>query len=108
MRVLLEGCQELLPPRFVFDQAVERGGHGRPPLILGDAEADQAFQDAFRFLKSLEPVQTTWEDRQRDVETPPQGFALRRGKILVAAAPLFAGDLTLRARISHHDPSLGM
>ena len=63
--------------RFVFDQAVERGWRGRQPLLLGDAEADQAFQDAYRFLKSLEPVEAMWPDRQRDVETPRKGFALR-------------------------------
>ena len=63
--------------RFVFDQAVELGWPGRQPLLLGDAAADQAFQDAFRFLKSLEPVKTMREDRQRDAETPRTGFALR-------------------------------
>jgi len=39
--------------RFVFDQAVDLGWRGRQPLLLGDAEADQAFQDAFGFLKVL-------------------------------------------------------
>ncbi len=63
--------------RFVFDQAVEMGWRGRQPLTLGDAEADQAFQDAFRFLKSLEGSQTTWENRQRDVDPTRAGLALR-------------------------------
>lgn len=54
--------------RFVFEQAVEWGWRGRQPLLLGDAEADLAFQDAFRFLKSLEASKTTWQDGQRDVQ----------------------------------------
>jgi hypothetical protein len=63
--------------RFVFDQAVELGWRGRQPLMLGDAEADQAFRDAFRFLKSLEAFQTTWQEGQRDVEPLRTGVALR-------------------------------
>lgn len=63
--------------RCVFDLAVELGWHGRQPLLLGDAEADQAFQDAFRFLNSLEASKTTWENGQRDVPAPSAGFALR-------------------------------
>ena len=63
--------------RFVFDHAVELGWRGRQPLTLGDAEADQSFQDAFRFLKSLEASQATYPDRQRDVEPLRSGIALR-------------------------------
>lgn len=39
--------------RFVFTKAVELGWPGRQPLMLANREADEAFQDAFRFLKSL-------------------------------------------------------
>lgn len=62
--------------RFVFDEAVELGWRGQQPLLLGDAEADEAFQDAFRYLKSLEASKTTWENRERDVPAPGTGFAL--------------------------------
>ena len=40
--------------RLVFSYAVKFGWPGREPLTLGDNEADEAFQDAFRFLKSFE------------------------------------------------------
>ena len=40
--------------RLVFTQALELGWPGREPLMLGNPEADKAFQYAFRFLKSLE------------------------------------------------------
>ena len=65
--------------RFVFDEAVALGWRGRQPLLLADAKADQAFQEAFRFLKSLEASKTKWENRQRDVPAPGTGFALREG-----------------------------
>ena len=62
--------------RFVFDLAVEFGWRGRQPLMLGDAEADQAFQEAFRFVKALEASKTMWESGQKDVATPGTGFGL--------------------------------
>ena len=40
--------------RLVFSTAIEFGWTGRQPLILGDDEANEAYQDAYRFIKSLE------------------------------------------------------
>lgn len=46
---------------FVFAKAVELGWPGRQPLILANPEADEAFQDAYRFLKSLEGNEALWK-----------------------------------------------
>ena len=40
--------------RLVFSTAIEFGWTGRQPLILGDGGANEAYQDAYRFIKSLE------------------------------------------------------
>ena len=39
--------------RLVFSTAIEFGWTGRQPLILGDDEANEAYRDAYRFIKSL-------------------------------------------------------
>ena len=40
--------------RLVFTTAIEFGWTGRQPLILGDDEANEALQDAYRIIRSLE------------------------------------------------------
>jgi hypothetical protein len=51
--------------RLVFSEAVEFGWPGLEPLMLGDVEADEAFQNAFRFLKSLERSEAMLETSKR-------------------------------------------
>ena len=46
--------------RLVFEKAVGLGWAGREPLMLGGREADEAFQDAYRFLKWTERTQGEW------------------------------------------------
>jgi len=40
--------------RFVFSKAVELGWPGRQPLMLGNSDSNEAFQDAYGFRRSLE------------------------------------------------------
>jgi hypothetical protein len=55
--------------RLVFSKAVEFGWPGRQLLTLGDAEADEAFQDAFRFLNSIGPSEATLANSRRRPST---------------------------------------